>query len=55
MKPTKALKELKAQRAGASVLFFVQIFSTLSYSILFSTLVLFITNGLKLDDVDATT
>ena len=55
MKATKALKELKAQKAGSRVLFFVQIFSTLSYSILFSTLVLFITNGLKLDDVEATT
>ncbi|NGX34021.1 MAG: Dipeptide and tripeptide permease B [Candidatus Anoxychlamydiales bacterium] len=52
---SKASEELKKQRAGSTVLFFVQIFSTLSYSILFSTLVLFITNGLKMDDVEATT
>ncbi|NGX64016.1 MAG: Dipeptide and tripeptide permease B, partial [Candidatus Anoxychlamydiales bacterium] len=48
------LQELKKQKAASIVLFFVQIFSTLSYSILFSTLVLYITNGLKLDDVKAT-
>lgn len=48
-------KELKKQKAASRVLFFVQIFSTLSYSILYSTLVLFLTKGLKLDDIEATT
>ena len=48
-------QEIKKQKNASTVLFFVQIFSTLSYSILYSTLVLFITKGLKLDDVQATT
>jgi POT family proton-dependent oligopeptide transporter len=46
---------LKKQKTGSFVLFFIQIFSTLSFSILYSTLVLYITNGLKLNDVFATT
>ena len=50
--PTKSIEH---QKAGTAVLFFIQIFSTLSYSILYSTLVLYMTNGLKLDDVQATT
>lgn len=45
----------KNQKEGSAVLFFVQIFATLSYSILFSTLVLYITKGLKLPDTYATT
>jgi len=53
-KEIKLHKERKSQRAGSTVLFFIQIFSTLSYSILYSTLVLFITKGLNLDDITAT-
>ncbi len=39
---------------GAGTLFFIQIFSTLSFSVLYSTLVLYATNGLKLSDSLAT-
>jgi len=39
---------------GVRALFLVQIFSTLSYSVLFSTLVLYMTKQLKLNDIDAT-
>jgi POT family proton-dependent oligopeptide transporter len=35
---------------GAGALFFIQMFSTLAYSVLYSTLVLYATNGLKLED-----
>ena len=45
----------KNQKSGSVVLFFIQIFSTFSFSILYSTLVLYITNGLKLADTYATT
>lgn len=40
--------------AGAGVLFFVQMFSTLAFSVLYSTLVLYATTGLKLSDSVAT-
>lgn len=43
------------QKAGSTVLFIIQIFATLSFSILYSTMVLYITNGLKLDSLYATT
>ncbi len=39
---------------GAGALFLIQIFSTLSYSVLYSTLILYITNGLHMDDTRAT-
>ncbi len=39
---------------GAGVLFFVQMFSTLAFSVLYSTLVLYATTGLKLSDSVAT-
>lgn len=39
----------KPQLRGIRSLFFIQIFSTLSFSVLYSTLVLFITKGLQLD------
>jgi len=48
-------KIIPHQKAGSFILFFVQIFSTMSFSILYSTLVLYITNGLKLNDMFATT
>ncbi len=48
------IQDIKRQKTASIVLFFVQIFATLSYSILFSTLVLFLTNGLKLDNIQAT-
>lgn len=44
----------KKQKAGSNVLSIIQLFSTLSYSILYSTLVLYITKGLKLDSISAT-
>lgn len=40
---------------GAGSLFFIQIFSTLAFSVLYSTLVLYITNKLNLGDTTATT
>ncbi|NGX56870.1 MAG: hypothetical protein K1060chlam5_01118 [Candidatus Anoxychlamydiales bacterium] len=46
-------KESTLQKKASRSLFFIQVFSTLSYSILFSTLVLYITNGLKLTDFKA--
>lgn len=39
---------------GAGALFFIQMFSTLAFSILYSTLVLYITNQLKINDHLAT-
>lgn len=39
---------------GAGALFFIQMFSTLSFSTLYSTLVLYATNGLGLSDATAT-
>jgi len=39
---------------GAGALFFIQIFSTLGFSVLYSTLVLYATNLLKLSDTTAT-
>lgn len=39
---------------GAGVLFFIQIFSTLSFSVLYSTLVLYLTENFGLDDDMAT-
>lgn len=39
---------------GTGALFFIQMFSTLSFSVLYSTLVLYATNGLKLSDTVAT-
>lgn len=39
---------------GAGALFFIQMFSTLGFSILYSSLVLYATNGLKLSDSVAT-
>ena len=39
---------------GAGSLFFIQIFSTLAFSVLYSTLVLYATNKLNLSDVTAT-
>jgi POT family proton-dependent oligopeptide transporter len=39
---------------GAGALFFIQMFSTLAFSVLYSTLVLYTTNGLKLSDSVAT-
>lgn len=40
--------------AGAGALFFIQMFSTLAFSVLYSTLVLYATHGLKLSDMTAT-
>lgn len=40
---------------GIGILFFVQIFSTLSYSVLYSTLVLYMTNQLGFSKVEANT
>lgn len=39
---------------GAGALFFIQMFSTLAFSVLYSTLVLYTTSGLKLSDTVAT-
>src|SRR3990167_9639691 len=39
---------------GAGALFFIQIFSTLSFSVLYSTLILYATHGLKMSDLAAT-
>lgn len=39
---------------GAGALFLIQIFSTLSYSVLYSTLILYATQGLHMDDTLAT-
>ncbi|MHB1948837.1 MAG: peptide MFS transporter [Gammaproteobacteria bacterium] len=39
---------------GAGVLFFIQMFSTLAFSVLYSTLVLYATNKLKMNDTTAT-
>src|SRR3990167_7701628 len=39
---------------GAGALFFIQIFSTLSFSVLYSTLILYSTHGLHLSDMLAT-
>jgi POT family proton-dependent oligopeptide transporter len=39
---------------GAGVLFFIQIFSILAFSVLYSTLVLYATNSLQLNDATAT-
>src|SRR3990167_10916909 len=39
---------------GVGPLFFMQMFSTLGFSVLYSTLVLYITNGLHLSDASAT-
>jgi POT family proton-dependent oligopeptide transporter len=39
---------------GAGALFTIQIFSTLSFSVLYSTLILYATNGLKMTDTLAT-
>ena len=39
---------------GAGALFFIQMFSTLAFSVLYSTLVLYTTNQLKLNDTMAT-
>lgn len=39
---------------GAGALFSIQIFSTLSYSVFYSTLILYATNALKMDDLLAT-
>lgn len=45
----------KKQKTASYILFFIQIFSTLSFSILYSSLILYITNGLKLDNLYAST
>src|SRR3990167_2042956 len=39
---------------GAGALFLIQIFSTLSFSVLYSTLILYATKGLKMNDTLAT-
>src|SRR5690348_13909162 len=39
---------------GAGALFFIQIFSTMAYSVLYSTLVLYATDKLKFSDSTAT-
>jgi len=44
----------KVMPNGSGILFFIQIFSTLSYSVLYSTLVLYMTNGLGLPKSFAT-
>ncbi len=44
----------KIMPKGAGVLFCIQMFSTLAFSVLYSTLVLYATNGLKLSDTVAT-
>jgi POT family proton-dependent oligopeptide transporter len=48
-------KELHEQKIGTYSLYTIQIFSTFSYGILYSTLILFITKGLKMNDVVAAT
>ncbi|NGX56867.1 MAG: Dipeptide and tripeptide permease A [Candidatus Anoxychlamydiales bacterium] len=48
-------QELHDQKIGTSSLYLIQLFSTFSYGILYSTLILFITKGLKMDDVVAAT
>lgn len=40
--------------SGAGALFFIQIFSTLAFSVLYSTLVLYATHSLKFSDIAAT-
>ena len=48
------MQEIKQQKIGSISLFFIQIFSTLSYSILFSTLILYMTKSLKLSAIEST-
>lgn len=47
-------KYLDIMPKGAGALFFIQMFSTLAFSVLYSTLVLYATNKLKLSDSAAT-
>jgi POT family proton-dependent oligopeptide transporter len=48
-------QELKDQKAGTYSLYLIQLFSTFSYGVLYSTLILFITKGLQMSDVVAAT
>ncbi|MCB1116439.1 MAG: oligopeptide:H+ symporter, partial [Chlamydiia bacterium] len=43
------MKMAKDKKRGITALFFIQLFSTLSFSVLYSTLVLYTTKGLNLD------
>lgn len=54
VKKTLSQKYRDIMPKGAGVLFFIQIFSTLGFSVLYSTLVLYATNALKLADTTAT-
>lgn len=53
-KKSLAQKYLDIMPVGAGALFFIQMFSTLAFSVLYSTLVLYITNWLKLSSSVAT-
>lgn len=53
-KKTLLQKYTDIMPTGAGALFFIQMFSTLAFSVLYSTLVLYTTNGLKLSDSVAT-
>src|SRR3982751_4302825 len=53
MKPSK--RPFSAAPEGAAALFFIQIFATLGFAVLYSTLVLYATKHLSLDVKTATT
>ena len=53
--PTYLYRQYQAAMPhGAGALFLIQIFSTLSYSVLYSTLILYATNGMGMSDLLAT-
>lgn len=54
IKKTLLEKYLDIMPKGAGALFFIQIFSTLAFSVLYSTLVLYTTDHLKLNDATST-
>lgn len=54
IKKTLLQKYADIMPKGAGALFFIQIFSTLAFSVLYSTLVLYTTNKLKMSDTVAT-
>lgn len=56
VRPSKTLSEKyhDIMPSGAGALFLIQIFSTLSFSVLYSTLILYATKGLHMSDVLAT-
>ena len=53
-KKTLSQKYNDVMPTGAGALFLIQIFSTLSFSVLYSTLILYATKGLRLNDTLAT-